>query len=132
MTRSRETAAAHKGLFRRSGARRRRLERREWWQLEARRFAAELAPECQLHEQRALVPAVHLDRVVVGQRSDQAGDPRTQLEGEMRGGAGRELTNVADVCVSGETVGPWVGTWAPPVRTDCWKRLFASCLSARP
>src|SRR3954452_2803021 len=94
MTRSRETASARKWGCRRSWARRRKHEPREWWQIEARRFAAELAPECQLLDQRALLPVVRLDRVVVGQRSDQPGDPGTQLECGIRGGAGRELTNV--------------------------------------
>jgi len=51
------------------------------------------------------LPAVRLDRVVVGQRSDQPGDPGTQLECEMRSGAGRELTNVADGRASGEAIG---------------------------
>ena len=105
MTRSRETAAARNGECRRLRARRRKHERWEWWQIGARRFAAELVSECQLLEQRALLPAVYLDRVVVGQRSDQAGDPGAQLEREMRGGAGRELTSVADGCASGEAVG---------------------------
>jgi uncharacterized protein (DUF2267 family) len=88
-----------------SGRRRWKHERRAWWQIEALRFAAELAPECQLLEQRALLPAVRPDRVVLGQRSDQPGDPGTQLECEMRGGAGGELTDVSDGRASGKAAG---------------------------
>jgi len=104
MSRSRDTAAARMGDPNAPGSVDGKQERWEWWQIEVRRFAAELAPECQLLEQRALLLAVDLNRVARGQRGDQTGDPGTQLKGEMWSGARRELPDVAVGWASGEVV----------------------------